>query len=139
MFAAFEFRLQQFDRAANHAALQLNQTPIKRHAAVHGREQAECSFAPDVCGLNGRPVLQNSQQRKHGALREIGVLEETAGLADDGSELELDGLKMRVDPPAAGSLQGAEQPIAPPMISLTFGHAVSAVRLGLGLVALLRE
>ena len=30
--------------------------------------------------------------------------------------------KMGVDPLAAGSLQGAEQPIAPRMISLTFGH-----------------
>jgi hypothetical protein len=67
------------------------------------------------------------------------VVEESAGLADDDSKLGLDGLKMGVDPPAAGSLQGAEQPIAPRMISLTFGHAVSAVRLGLGLVALLRE
>jgi hypothetical protein len=67
------------------------------------------------------------------------VLEETAGLADDDAKLKRDGLKMRVDPPAAGGLQRAEQPIAPHMISLTFGHAVSAVRLGLGLVALQRE
>jgi hypothetical protein len=50
------------------------------------------------------------------------VLEETARLADDDTKLEPDGLKMGVDPLAAGSLQGAEQPIAPRIISLTIGH-----------------
>ena len=124
VFAALEFRLQQFDRAANHAALQLHKTSIEGDAAVHGREEAECSFAPDVCGLNCRAVLQNGQQREDGALREIGVLEEAARLADDGTKLELDRLKMRVDPLAAGSLQGAEQPIAPRIISLTLAIAV---------------
>jgi hypothetical protein len=51
--------LQQFDRTANYATLQLNETSIKGDAAVHGREEAECSFAPYVCGLNCRPVLQD--------------------------------------------------------------------------------
>jgi hypothetical protein len=36
--------------------------------------------------------------------------------------LELHGLKMRVDPHAAGSLQSAEQLIAPRLIFLNFGH-----------------
>jgi hypothetical protein len=44
--------LQQFDRAAHHAALQLHKTSVEGDAAVHGREEAECSFAPYVCGLN---------------------------------------------------------------------------------------
>jgi len=59
VFAVLEFRLQQFDRTANYATLQLNETSIKGDAAVHGREEAECSFAPYVCGLNCRPVLQD--------------------------------------------------------------------------------
>jgi hypothetical protein len=65
------------------------------------------------------------------------VLKEPARLADDDSKLELDGLKIGVDPLAADGLQGAEQPIAPRMISLTFGHGVivdvlAKWRLGLG-------
>jgi hypothetical protein len=58
VFAALEFRLQQFDRAADYAALQLHKTSIKGDAAVHGREEAECSFAPNVWGLNCRAILQ---------------------------------------------------------------------------------
>ena len=60
--------------------------------------------------------------RNNSALREIGVLEEPARLADYDSKLQIDGLKIGVDPLAAGCLQGAEQPIAPRVISLTFGH-----------------
>jgi hypothetical protein len=53
------------------------------------------------------------------------VLEEAARLADDGTQLEPGGLKMGIDPLAAGSLQGAEQPIAPRIIvSLSLGHSV---------------
>ena len=51
------------------------------------------------------------------------MLKEPARLTDDDAKLELDRLKMRVDPLAAGSLQGAEQPVPPRMISLTFGHS----------------
>ena len=51
------------------------------------------------------------------------MLEEPARLADNDSKFEPDGLKMGVDPFAAGSLQGAEQPIPPRMISLTLGHS----------------
>src|ERR1700682_4049319 len=112
MLAALELRLQQLDRATNHGALQLHETSIEGGAAVHGREEAECSLAPDVCGLDCRAVLQDGQEREDAALREIDVLEETPRLADDGPKLELDGLEMRVDPRAAGGLQGAEQPIA---------------------------
>jgi hypothetical protein len=54
------------------------------------------------------------------------VLEEPACLAEDDSKFELDRLKMGVDPLAADGLQGAEQPIAPRMISLTFGHSDTA-------------
>ena len=50
------------------------------------------------------------------------MLEEPARLADDVTKLVLDRLKMRVDPLAAGSLQGTEQLIAPRIISLSFGH-----------------
>ena len=71
VFAAFEFRLQQFYRAANNATLQLHKTSIKRDPAVRGCEQAEGSFAPNVCGFDCRAVLQNSQQRKDSTLREI--------------------------------------------------------------------
>ena len=59
MFAALEFRLQQFDRAANHAALQLHKASIEGDAAVHGRKQAECAFAPYVCCFNCGAVLQD--------------------------------------------------------------------------------
>ena len=51
------------------------------------------------------------------------MLEEPARLADNESKFEPDGLKMGVDPLAAGSLQGAEQPIPPRMISLTLGRS----------------
>ena len=50
------------------------------------------------------------------------MLEEAPRLADDGTKLERDGLKMGVDPLAAGSLQGAKQQIAPRMFFLSFGH-----------------
>jgi hypothetical protein len=45
----------------------------------------------------------------------------TAASPND-SKLELDGLKIAVDPLAADGLQGAEQSIALHMITLTFGH-----------------
>jgi len=48
------------------------------------------------------------------------MLEEATRLADDIAEPELDRLKMRIDPPAAGTLQGLEQLIALPIISSIF-------------------
>ena len=86
---------------------------LKETRLYMAANEAECSFAPDVCGLDCRAVLQNGQQREDGALREIGMLEEPARLADDVTKLEHDGLKMGLDPLAAGGLQGAEQPIVP--------------------------
>ena len=59
VFAALEFRLQQFDRAADYVALQLHKTSIKEDAAVHSHEEAKRSFAPNIRGLNCRAVLQN--------------------------------------------------------------------------------
>ena len=122
MFASFKFRLQQFNRAADHAALQLNETSVKGYAAVHGREETECSFAPYIRGLDCRAVLQNGEQRKDGALREIRVLEEATGIADDVAKLEVDRLQMRFDPLAAACLHGSEQLIAMNIISMSFGH-----------------
>jgi hypothetical protein len=52
VFPVLEFRLQHFDRAANHSALQLHETPVKGDATVHGGEQAEGAFTPDICGLD---------------------------------------------------------------------------------------
>jgi hypothetical protein len=46
VFAVLEFQLQRFDRATNHAALQLHNASIKGGPAVHGGEETECSFAP---------------------------------------------------------------------------------------------
>jgi len=122
VFAAFEFRLQQLDRAANHAALQLHKTSIKGDATVHGREKSECTLAPYVRGLNCRAVLQNRQKREDGALREIGVLEEAARLADDVTKLELDRLQMRLDPLPVDRLHRAEQLVAMRIEVLTWGH-----------------
>jgi hypothetical protein len=113
VLAVLEFGLQQFDRATNHVALQLHNASIEGHPAVHGREQTERPFAPDIGGFNGRAVFQNGQQRENGTLRKISVLQQTARFADDGAELELDRLKMRLDPFKARRLQRAEQLIAP--------------------------
>ena len=118
-----EFRLQKVNRAANYAALELNQASVEGHPAVHRSEQAEGAFAPDVRGLDSRAVLQHGEQRKHGALRKIGVLENAARLANHVTELEHDRLKMRRDPREAGSLHRAEQSIAPRSIAwLALGH-----------------
>lgn len=57
MLAVLEFQLQQFDRTANHAALQLHNAAIKGDPAVHGGEEPEGSFASYVCGLYGRAVF----------------------------------------------------------------------------------
>src|SRR5450631_3436233 len=123
MFAMLEFRLQKSDRAANHAALELNQTSVEGNATVHRCEQAEGSFAPDVGGLDSRAVLQHGEQREHGALRKIGVLENPARLANHVTELEHHRLQMGRDPREAGSLHRAEQSIAPRSIAwLALGH-----------------
>src|ERR1700736_1102171 len=112
-----EFRLQKVNRAANHAALEWDQASVEGDPAVHRREQPEGSFASDVRGLDSRAVLQHGEQREHGALRKIGVLENTACLANHVAELEHDRLKMGRDPREAGSLHRAEQSIAPSSIA----------------------
>jgi len=58
VLAVLEFGLQQFDRATNHVALQLHNASIEGHPAVHGREQTERPFAPDIGGLNGEPFYK---------------------------------------------------------------------------------
>jgi hypothetical protein len=122
VLAISEFPLKYFDRAANSAALQLNKTAVEGDPAIHGREKAKRAFASNVCSLDSRPVLQNGQQRKYAALGEISVLEKAACIADDSAEFEADGLKMGLEPLAAGTLQGTKQAIAPRKISLSFEH-----------------
>jgi hypothetical protein len=90
----------------------LHNASIKGGPAVHGGEETECSFAPYVCGLDGRAIFKNGQQRENRPLRKISVLEETASLANDGAELKRDRLKMRIDPIPAVRSQGSEQLIA---------------------------
>src|SRR5450432_639125 len=122
VLALLELRLQQFDRAANHVTLELHKTSIKRNSAVHRSEQAERPFASDVCSLDCGAVLQNGQQREDGALREIGVLEKPARIANDSTKLEYDRLQVGLDPRAVVSLHGAEQTIAPRLSCSIFEH-----------------
>jgi hypothetical protein len=63
MLTALEFGSQDLDRTADHRALHLDKASIKRHPAIHGREEPECSFPPYVCRLDCRAVLQDGQQR----------------------------------------------------------------------------
>src|SRR5450631_1387370 len=122
MFAMFKFRLQKSDRAANHAALELNQTSVEGNATVHRCEQAKGSFAPDVGGLDSRAVLQHGEQREPGAFRKIGVLEKTARLADDVTELEHDRLQMGRDPREARSLHRGVPAVVRLINWLAFAH-----------------
>src|SRR5665213_2770619 len=118
-----EFRLQKINRAANHATLELNQASVEGDPAIHRGEKAEGAFAPDIRGLDGRAVLQHGEQREHGTLRKIGVLENPAGLANQVTEFEHDRLKMRRDSREAGSLHRAQQSIALRSIAwLVLGH-----------------
>ena len=115
--------MQHLDRTPSHTAFELHDTSVEGDTAVHGGEEPECSFAPDVRGLNRRAIFQNRQQRKYGPLREISVLEETARVADHIAKLELDRFEMGVDPLAAAWLEGADQSIAPEvLIRLYFVH-----------------
>jgi hypothetical protein len=56
------------------------------------------------------------------AARLIGTSNHRTSASRVARSSELDRLKMRVDPPAAGSLQGTEQLIAPRTTSLSFGN-----------------
>jgi hypothetical protein len=64
---------------------------------------------PDICSLDSRTVLQHSEQREHGALRKIGVLEKPARIAYHHTELQHDRLQIRHDPREAGSLHRGEE------------------------------
>jgi len=54
--AALEFHVENVDPNAKHGALQLHKTSIEGGAAIHGGEEAERAFAPNVCRLDRRPV-----------------------------------------------------------------------------------
>ena len=54
--------MQDVDPDANHGARQLHKTAIEGGTAIHGREETERAFAPNVRSLDRRPVLQNDQQ-----------------------------------------------------------------------------
>jgi hypothetical protein len=84
----------------------------------------------DVRSLDGRTVFQHRQQRKNGAFRKIGVLEQAARIADHGAQFEVDRLEMRVDALAAGKLQRSEQLVALRRNYSIFRHSVHNVTFG---------
>ena len=77
-------------------ALELHDAPVEGDAAVHGGEQAERALAADIRGLDRRAIFQHGQQRQHGTLGKIGVLEQAPGVADHIAKLEIDRLQMRI-------------------------------------------
>ena len=125
VLTVLEFILEQLNRTANRMALELRNASIERDPAVHGGEETECAFAPDVGGLDCGAILQNRQQRQNRTLRKIGMLQNATRIAEHLTELEFDRLEMGIYPLAAGRLQGAEQAIAPRvMICVLFGHCL---------------
>ncbi len=108
VLAISKFILQQLDRTPGCVSFELHYAAVEGDSAVHGSEEAECSFAPDIGGLDCGAILQYGQQRENRALRKIRVLEEAAGIADHLTKLELDRLKMGLYPLAAGWLQRAQ-------------------------------
>ena len=79
-------------------AFQLNDATVERDAAVHRGEKAESSLTSDVGGFNCRASFQHGQQGQHRTAREVGVSQLSSGLADDVAKLEIDILKVRLDP-----------------------------------------
>src|SRR5664279_4130925 len=61
VLAELEFPPQYLDFDAKQGAWQLRKTSIEG-AAIHGCEDAECAFAPDIRCLDRGPVVQNRQQ-----------------------------------------------------------------------------
>jgi hypothetical protein len=109
--------------------LELHNATIKGDAAIHGGEQAKRTLAADIRGLDRGAIFQHGQQRQHGALRKIGVLEQASCVADHIAKLERDWLKMRIYSLAAGGLQRAQQSIAPQiMVRLHPGHGFMSFR-----------
>jgi hypothetical protein len=110
-------------------ALELHDAPVEGDAAVHGGEQAERTLAADIRSLERCTIFQHGQQRQHGTLRKIGVLEQASGVADHIAKLERDRLKMGIYSLAAGGLQRAQQSIAPQiMVRLHPGHGIMSFR-----------
>jgi hypothetical protein len=111
VLAPLELPSHNLDGNAHQRTFQLHEASIEGDPAIHGGEEAKCAFVSDVRCLDCHAVLQGRQQRENGALREIGVLEETARLAYNGAERELDRFKVELDTRAARWLEGAEQAI----------------------------
>jgi hypothetical protein len=65
------------------------------------------AFAADIRGLDRRAILQDGQQRQHGTLGKIGMLEQAPGVADHVAKREIDWLQMGIQPPATFGLQRA--------------------------------
>jgi hypothetical protein len=101
--AALEFRLQNLARDAKQTAFQLHMTSIEGSVAVHGREETERTFAPDVRRLDRHPVPENRQQRENCTIGEIGVFEGVTRLAYNVAKPDFDSLKIPKDPLAAGA------------------------------------
>ena len=78
MLAVPEFILQQLDGTPHRMAPELNDTPIERDAAVHGREQAERALPADIRGLDRRAILQ----RRGGLLVRIGAEQPRLAIRD---------------------------------------------------------
>ena len=129
VLAVLEFILQQLDGTADRMTLELHNATVKGDATIHGGEQAKRTLAADIRGLDRRAIFQHGQQRQHGTLRKIGVLEQASGVADHIAKLERDRLKMGIYSLAAGGLQRAQQSIAPQiMVRLHSGHGFMSFR-----------
>jgi hypothetical protein len=121
MFAPAEFFLHYFDRASDHGPLHLHDASIEG-MFVHCCEKEECPFAPDVRSLDRRTILQNSQQRKNAAVREVRMLQDGGRFTHHRTKRGLYGLEVRADPPARRRLQSAQQQIVVHPIPLSFYH-----------------
>src|ERR1700757_1332527 len=111
VLASLEFHSQNVTWNAKQAALKLHETSVKGGAAVHGREETERTFAPDIGRLDRRTVFQNRQQGEDGAIGEISVFEKAARLAHDVAKLNFDSLKIPKDPLAGGASKFSQYPI----------------------------
>ncbi len=111
MCAAIEFLAQLVTSDAQQGTWQLHESTIKGFALVKTRKKAKGAFPADIDGLDGRAVLQYREQRKDGPLRKIGLIEDAARLAYDVATPRFDSFKAAVDSPAAGAVEGLQQPV----------------------------
>ena len=95
-----------------HISFQLHNALIERHAAIHCSKQPKSSFAADIGGLDCRSVLHHSQERENAPLRKIGMAEQTAGIANDGTKLQVNRFKILVEPSTKLRLKRAQEQIA---------------------------